>query len=275
MLSPTSTGRVVHPVAAKVPQITVLFWLVKVLTTGMGESASDFLGEKNLVLGGAVGIIGFAAALWLQFRTPRYRAGVYWFAVSMVAVFGTMAADVVHVVLSLPYPVTTAGYAAAVAVLFVLWHRSEGTLSIHSILTHRREQFYWATVLATFALGTAAGDLTAFALHMGFGASAILYGGLILLPLIAWRLRWLNGVAAFWSAYVLTRPLGASIADWLGKPRDHGGLGFGDGTVTLVAAVLIAALVAYVASTGRDVQPAVDDELLVGDDALTLPATAL
>lgn len=241
-------------VAAKVPEVTALFWVVKVLTTGMGEAASDYLGEANLVVGGLVGVGGFALALWLQLRSDRYRAPVYWFCVSMIAVFGTMLADVLHVVSGLPLWATSSLYALAVAVTFVWWWRSEGTLDIHSITTARRERFYWATVLATFALGTAVGDLTGLAMHLGFLPSGLLFTAAIAVPLIAWRLG-ANPVITFWAAYVLTRPLGASFADWLGKPNHlGGGMGYGDGPVTLIALAVIAALVTYVAVRRTDIQ---------------------
>jgi len=243
-----------EPLAAKVPEITALFWVIKILTTGMGESFSDYLGNGNLVIAGIVLVGGFAFALWLQFHVRRYLAPVYWFAVMMVAVFGTAAADLLHVVVGVPYYASTTLYAVAVAVLFLLWKRSEGTLSIHSITTRRRETFYWLTVLATFALGTAAGDLTATSMHLGFFPSAVLFAVLILIPLVAWK-RGLNPVGAFWFAYVLTRPLGASIADWVGKPPAITGLGVGDGTVSAVATLAIAVLVAGVAITRRDIQP--------------------
>jgi uncharacterized membrane-anchored protein len=243
-----------QPVAAKVPEITALFWVIKVLTTGMGEAASDYLAAHNLVIAAALGLIGFAAGMYWQFRTRRYHAGVYWFAVAMVAVFGTMAADGLHKGVGIPYAVTTVGYAVALALIFVVWQRTERTLSIHSISTRRRETFYWLTVLATFALGTAAGDLTAFTLQLGYAASIVLFALAIALPGIAYWRGWKNAVAAFWAAYVLTRPLGASIADWLGKAHHLHGLGYGDGTVTVAAALLIAGLVAYLAHTGADLQ---------------------
>jgi uncharacterized membrane-anchored protein len=240
--------------AAKVPAITVLFWVIKTLTTGMGEALSDYLANANLVVAIAVGVLGLAGALWLQVRTRRYSAPVYWFAVAMVAVFGTMAADGVHLV-GLPYALTTAFYLLVVGVLFAVWHRSEGTLSIHSIITRRRELFYWATVLASFALGTAAGDFTADQLRLGYLPSVLIFGVAIAVPAVGWRFFRLNPVVAFWVAYVLTRPLGASIADWLGKPAAHGGgLGFGDGTVAAVAAGVIAVLVGYLAVRRTDVQ---------------------
>lgn len=240
--------------AAKVPEITVLFWVVKVLTTGMGEAASDYLGETNLILGGVVGVGGFVLALRLQLRAERYRAPVYWFCVSMIAVFGTILADVLHVASGLPLWATSALYALAVAVMFTWWRRSEGTLDVHSITTVRRERFYWATVLATFALGTAVGDLTGLAMHLGFLPSGLLFTAAIAVPLIAWRAG-ASPIATFWAAYVLTRPLGASFADWLGKEHSIGaGLGLGDGPVTLVAIALIAVLVSVMVRRGDDVQ---------------------
>src|SRR5689334_9762598 len=173
----------------------------------------------------------------------------------MVAVFGTMVADGIRDGLGLSYAVTTPVFAAAVAGVFWRWWRSERTLSIHSIVTPRRERFYWAAVLGTFALGTAAGDLTAMTLRIGYFGSIVLFGGLIALPALAWARGRLHPIAAFWLAYALTRPLGASIADWLGKP-DHGGIGWGDGAVSGLALVAFAALVAYLTASGRDVQSA-------------------
>lgn len=243
-----------EPLAAKVPEITAIFWVIKILTTGMGESFSDYLGNGNLVLAGGVLVLGLAFALWLQFRVRRYLAPVYWFAVMMVAVFGTAAADVLHVAAHIPYAASTTVYAVALAVVLFVWRRSEGTLSIHSITTRRREGFYWLTVLATFALGTAAGDLTATTMHLGFAPSAILFAIGIVIPLVAWRLG-LNEVGAFWFAYILTRPLGASVADWLGKPPAISGVGLGDGTVSGVATIVIVLLVAYVAIRRQDIQP--------------------
>jgi uncharacterized membrane-anchored protein len=238
----------------KVPEITALFWVIKVLTTGMGESMSDFMGQVSVPLAGLVGIGGIVVALRLQLRTREYRAPVYWFAVMMVAVFGTMAADGVHDGAGLPYSVTTPLYAAVVAAIFFFWHRSEGTLSIHSITTRRRERYYWAAVLATFALGTAAGDLTAIELHLGFLDSAYLFALVIAVPALLWWRGALGPVAAFWSAYVVTRPLGASFADWFGKPHGQTGLGLGDGTVSAIALLAFVAGVAYLNATKSDVQ---------------------
>jgi uncharacterized membrane-anchored protein len=243
-----------HPLAAKVPEITVLFWVIKVLTTGMGESMSDFLGQTSVPLAGVVGVFGVTYALRRQLRTPEYRAPVYWFAVMMVAVFGTMAADGIHDGAGIPYSITTPLFGATVAVIFFLWYRSEGTLSIHSIVTRRRERYYWAAVLATFALGTAAGDLTAIQLQLGFLDSVVLFAVVIAIPGLAWWRGWLNPIVAFWSAYVVTRPIGASFADWFSKPHSQTGLGLGDGTVSGLALIVFIGLVAYVTATKQGVQ---------------------
>jgi uncharacterized membrane-anchored protein len=165
-----------------------------------------------------------------------------------------MAADGIRDGAGLSYTVTTPLFALITAGIFVLWYRSEGTLSIHSITTPRRERFYWAAVLSTFALGTAAGDLTAIAFKLGFFASIWVFAAIIAIPAIGWwRLR-MNPIVAFWFAYIITRPVGASFADWFSKPT-NGGLGAGDGTVSAIALVVFVALVAYVAITKRDVQP--------------------
>ncbi len=244
----------VQHAASKVPQITVYFWIIKILTTAMGEALSDFLAFRyGPVVAGTVGTAAIVAALALQFRVRRYIAWVYWFAVAMVAVFGTMAADGMHIELGVPYTVSTVFFAVCLAVVFAAWYAVEGTLSIHSIYTPRRELFYWATVIATFALGTALGDLTATTLGLGYLASGIMFTVFILIPAVAyWKLR-MNSIFAFWFAYVLTRPLGASYADWLGVGPAHGGVGLGRGVVALILSVVIIGFVAYLAVTRKDV----------------------
>ncbi len=254
MSSSQSTHRISGTALTKVPEIAAIFWVLKLLTTGMGESMSDFLGQKSVPLAAAIGIFGLCFALWLQLRQREYRAPVYWFAVMMVAIFGTMAADGIHDGASLPYAVTTPLYAIIVAGVFFFWYRSEGTLSIHSITNRRRESFYWAAVLATFALGTAAGDLTAISLHLGFFDSAVLFAAIISIPALGWWRFGLNPIVAFWSAYIVTRPLGASFADWFSKPSKQSGLGLGDGPVSAIALLVFIALVTYVTVTKCDVQ---------------------
>ncbi|HEY6796564.1 MAG TPA: hypothetical protein VI248_17960 [Kineosporiaceae bacterium] len=238
----TAPGVLTDPV--KVPEVTLAFWIVKVLTTGTGEALSDYLASSKLIVAAGVGLLGLVVGLALQLWASRYVPWIYWFTVTMVAVFGTMAADAVHQVLGIPYPVTSALYALTVAGALAVWWWSERTLDIHSITAGRRESFYWVTVVATFALGTAVGDLSAFTLGLGFLPSAVLYAVLIALPAVGWRLG-LNPVLAFWGAYVLTRPLGASIADWLGKPADYSGVGLGDGPVAVLGLLAISGAVAY------------------------------
>lgn len=240
--------------ANKVPEITAVFWIAKVLTTGMGETTSDFFVRLiDPVVAVAIGFVCLVVALAIQFAVRRYIAWAYWFAVVMVSVFGTMAADVLHIVIGIPYLVSTMLFLVVLAVIFVLWYVSEKTLSIHSIRTPRRESFYWAAVLATFALGTAAGDMTATTLHLGYFASGVMFAVIFAIPAIGYRWFRLNAVAAFWFAYIVTRPLGASFADWMGVSHARGGLDWGTGPVSLVLLALIIALVAYMASAQRAV----------------------
>jgi uncharacterized membrane-anchored protein len=238
----------------KVPQITLWFWIAKIASTGMGEATSDFLYlHFGTIKDGAVGAILLIGALALQFRTRRYNTWIYWLAVVAVSVAGTQAADGLHVVVGIPYWGTTTLYAVILAVIFIAWYLTEGTLSIHSIVTVRREIFYWLTVMATFALGTALGDLTAVTLKLGYFSSAVLFLVVILIPAVAhWKLG-MNSVVAFWFAYTITRPLGASIADWLGVPARLGGLDWGRGVVALVLSVPIIVAVVYMGVTGVDV----------------------
>ncbi len=239
----------------RVPEITAYFWIVKALSTAMGESTSDYLVTTiNPVVAVLVGFVGFAVAMAIQFSMRRYVAWAYWLAVVMVGVFGTMVADVLHVGFGVPYEFSTAVFAVVLALNFVVWRRVEGTLSIHSIDSVRREIFYWVAVIATFALGTAVGDLTAVDLHLGYFLSAIVFAVAIAVPAIGYATRAFNAVFAFWFAYVLTRPLGASVADWLGKPKQVGGLGIGNGVVSLVLTAVIVGVVAYLSVSKVDVQ---------------------
>jgi uncharacterized membrane-anchored protein len=239
---------------SRVPEVTVYFWTTKVLTTGMGETTSDYLAQRlGPVVAVGLGGLGLAAALALQFSVRRYVAWIYWTAIIMVSVFGTMAADVLHVGLGIPYVVSTPFFLVALAAVFAVWYASERTLSIHGIHTWRREAFYWAAVLATFALGTAAGDMTAVTMHLGYFGSGVMFAAVIAVPAVAhWKFG-LNAIAAFWLAYIVTRPLGASFADWVGVSQARGGLGLGTGPVSLVMTVVIFALVGYLSSTRKDV----------------------
>jgi uncharacterized membrane-anchored protein len=244
----------------RVPEITVYFWIIKALSTAMGESTSDYLVHRiHPVPAVLLGFVGFLVALALQFSMRRYLAWTYWFAVVMVGVFGTMAADVLHVGLGVPYIASSLFYAIVLAAVFITWQRTEQTLSIHSVDSFRREAFYWATVVATFAMGTALGDLTAYTLHLGYFVSGVIFAALILIPAIGYRWLNMNAILAFWIAYVLTRPVGASFADWLGKPHSLHGLGYGSGRVSLILTGIIFVLVAYLAITRADVQKPAGD----------------
>jgi uncharacterized membrane-anchored protein len=230
----------------KVPEVTAVFWVAKLLTTAMGEATSDWLVARiDPYIAVGLGAIALLVALTIQFRAPRYAPWSYWLAASMVAVFGTMAADGLHIQLGIPYAISSTAFAIALAVIFIAWYRSEHSLSIHTITTRRREVFYWLTIIATFALGTATGDLTATTLGLGYFSSALLFIGLILIPAVGYWLFGLSEVAAFWAAYIITRPIGASFADWMGKSPSVGGLGWGDGAVAFILFTLLACVVAY------------------------------
>jgi len=230
--------------ALRVPAVTVAFWAVKVLTTGVGETTSDFLVKTYspvlmVLLAGAV----FAACFAIQIRAREYVPWRYWLFVTAVAVFGTMVADVTHIVLAVPYAVSTPAFAVILAAVFWQWRRTERDLSVHSIRTQRRELFYWAAVLATFALGTALGDLTAVTFHLGYLGSGVMFAVMFVAPGIGYRVG-LPATLSFWAAYVVTRPLGASFADWVAVEHGRGGLGWGTKAVSAVGLLVIAACVA-------------------------------
>jgi uncharacterized membrane-anchored protein len=242
------------PVAAKVPEVILLFWVVKILTTAGGEATSDWLKTYGNFKGGGAEVVVIVIGLVLQFATRRYRAFAYWFLAYAIAITGTGVSDFLHLDVHIPYAGTTLLWAVILAGIFWLWQRSEGTLSIHSITTQRREGFYWATVFATFALGTALGDFTATSLNLGYLDSGILFGVIILIPALAhWRLG-LGSIPAFWLSYVVTRPLGASFADYISKPRSISGINFGDGPTAIVFAVAVFVLVSYIAIARPDIQ---------------------
>ena len=235
----------------------MLFWIVKILTTAGGEATSDYLKTYGNFGGGGTEIALFVIAIVLQFSTRRYRAFAYWSLAFAIAIAGTGIADFLHLDVHIPYAGTSLLWAVILAGVFWAWYRSEGTLSIHSVSTQRREVFYWATVFATFALGTALGDFTANSLNMGYLPSGLFFFGVILLPLLGWWRFGLNPIVAFWMAYVVTRPLGASFADWIRNRPTLTGLGFGDGPTALVFALAVFALVSYLAIAQPDIQRSV------------------
>jgi uncharacterized membrane-anchored protein len=240
---------------SKVPAVTVWFWIIKILCTTVGESFADWINAKLGVGLNATAMIFtvlFAVVLVLQLRLNRYVPYVYWLTVVIVSVTGTLYTDILTDDLGVPLAVSTSVFAVTLAVVFGVWFARERTLSIHSIVTLPRELFYWLAVLVTFALGTAAGDWTLQMTGWGPGVSVLLPAGLIVAIVIGWRMGG-NAVLSFWLAYVLTRPLGANLGDWLASPRSSQGLGLGAAATSAVFLVAILATVAYLAATGADV----------------------
>jgi uncharacterized membrane-anchored protein len=241
----------------KVPEVTIYFWVIKILCTTVGETAADLLNE-NLGLGLTNTSYVMAALLIVtlifQFRARRYIPGIYWLAVVLISVVGTLISDNLTDNYGVTLETTTTVFAACLAVVFAAWYTVERTLSIHSIVTTRREGFYWLTILFTFALGTSAGDLTAERLELGFLVSVGLFAGLILAVTVAHLRFKLNAVLSFWIAYILTRPLGASIGDFLSQPRKDGGQGLGTIATSCIFLAAILALVVYLTRTRRDLE---------------------
>lgn len=235
----SSTRRMLN----KVPEVTLVFWVIKVLATTVGETAADFLNVDlglGLTLTSVIMAVLLIAALIVQFALRRYIPAVYWLAVVLISIVGTLITDNLTDSLGVPLWVTTAVFAVILAVTFTAWFLSEETLSIHSIFTTRREVFYWLAVLFTFALGTAAGDLVAESLNLGYLVALLVFAGAIAVVAVAYFVFHLNAVLAFWIAYILTRPLGASTGDLLSQPVADGGLGLGTtGTSALFLAVIV------------------------------------
>jgi len=241
----------------KVPEVTIYFWIVKVLCTTVGESAADFLNVNlNFGLTGVSIVTGvlLVVTLIFQFSANRYIPSRYWLAVALVSVFGTLVTDNLTDSVGLPLEASTLIFGVLLALTFLVWYRTENTLSIHSIFTRRREAFYWLTILFTFALGTATGDLMAEVLGLGYLVTGIIVASLITITALAWRFG-LNSVLAFWVIYILTRPLGASIGDFLSQPSSQGGLGLGATVTSLIFVVGILGIVTYLAVTKADVIP--------------------
>jgi uncharacterized membrane-anchored protein len=259
----TNPGRVAATPRAremlnKVPEITIYFWVIKVLATTVGETAADFL---NTSLG--LGLTGTSLVmtallilvLFFQFAARQYVPGIYWLAVVLLSVVGTLITDNLTDNFGVSLETTTVVFSIALAATFAAWYGCEKTLSIHTISSTRREGFYWLTILFTFALGTAAGDLVAERLSLGYLISAIMLAALITIVAIAHFGFKLNAILAFWIAYILTRPLGASLGDYLSQPSDNGGLGLGTAATSALFLVTILSLVTYLTVGGKDVLP--------------------
>jgi uncharacterized membrane-anchored protein len=239
----------------KVPEVTIYFWIIKILATTVGETAADNLNERlKLGLTGTTYVMGtlLIGALFIQFRTRKYVPWIYWLAVVLISIVGTLITDNLVDNYGVALETTTIAFSAALAVTFAVWYASERTLSIHTIFTTRREAFYWLAILFTFALGTAAGDLAAERLNLGYAPSALIFAGMIAVVAIAHLRFKLNAVLAFWIAYILTRPLGASIGDWLSQPKSNGGLQLGTTGTSMLFLITILSLVGYLSITRRD-----------------------
>jgi uncharacterized membrane-anchored protein len=237
----------------KVPEVTTIFWIIKILSTTVGETGADYL-AVHVGLGATVTAanmaILLAAALALQLRAQSYIPWTYWLTVVLISVVGTQITDLLTDKLEISLYLTTAAFACALAVTFAIWYGVERTLSIHSIVTTRRELFYWLAILFTFALGTAAGDLATEALGLGFQIGVIVFGALIALIATAYYLG-ANPVLTFWLAYILTRPLGASLGDLLSQSRGYGGVGLGTVYTSIAFLTVIVALVIWVTFEGN------------------------
>jgi uncharacterized membrane-anchored protein len=240
----------------KVPQITLYFWVVKILCTTVGETAADLLNSSlNLGLTGTSVVMGvlLLITLFFQFKANKYIPAVYWLAVVLISVVGTLITDNLTDNFGVPLQLTTVIFAAALIITFIIWFVVEKTLSVHKINTVRREAFYWLAILFTFALGTAAGDLVAESLQLGYLLSAGIFAGLILMSWLAYKYLKLNAVLTFWIAYILTRPLGASIGDYLSQSNSDGGLGLGTVITSAIFLIAILATVIYLTKTKKDV----------------------
>ena len=239
----------------KVPEVTLYFWIIKILCTTVGETAADFL-NVNLnagltVTSVATGIL-LCIALLFQFKANKYIPSVYWLTVGFMSVFGTLVTDNLTDKLGVPLETSTLIFSALLSLTFVVWYFNEKTLSIHSIFTKRREAFYWLAIFFTFALGTATGDLLAEVGRLGYLVTGLLIAGIIAITSLAWRMR-MNSILSFWVIYIMTRPLGASLGDFLSQPTNHGGLGLGATVTSVIFVAGILLIVTYLSLTKRDV----------------------
>jgi uncharacterized membrane-anchored protein len=242
----------------KVPEVMIFFWIIKIMATTVGETAADLLNEKlklGLTITTIVMGILLIITLFFQFRERKYIPGIYWLAVVLISIVGTLITDNLVDNLGISLQTTTTIFSLALITTFIIWYINERTLSVHSIHTSKREAFYWATILFTFALGTAAGDLIAESLNLGYWKSALIFALLIGIVAIGYYRFKLNSVLAFWSAYILTRPLGASLGDYMSQPRSAGGLNLGTVGTSVIFLLIILSTVIYLTKTRIDEIP--------------------
>jgi len=245
----------------KVPEVTLYFWIIKIMATTVGETAADFLNfNLNFGLTGTSIVMSVLLAVFLvvQLRARKYVPWMYWLAVVLISVVGTLITDNLVDNFGIALETTTIAFGLALLATFAVWYASEKTLSIHTIFTTKRELFYWAAILFTFALGTATGDLAAEGINLGYANSTLMFGALISIVTFAYYGFKANAILAFWIAYILTRPLGASFGDYLSQSVNDGGLGLGTVATSAIFLSTIAGLVIYLSVTRRDVlgQPA-------------------
>lgn len=232
----------------KVPEVTLIFWIIKIMATTVGETGADFLIYNfgwGLMFTALIMTTALVLILLAQFETKRYKPSVYWLSVVAVSIVGTLMTDYLTDEYNVPLILSTTIFAVLLAITFSFWHIEEGTLSIHTINTKKRELFYWLAILTTFALGTAAGDLMSESVDMGYLLSGIIFGSLIIVVALAYYLLKINSILAFWLSYILTRPFGASFGDYLSQSAKNGGLGFGVTNTSIVFLVIILGLVGF------------------------------
>ncbi len=238
----------------KVPEITLYFWIIKILCTTVGETAADFLNTNlNLGLTGTTLVMSVLLIITLlfQFKSKKYKPSIYWLAVVLLSIVGTLITDNLIDNFGVSLQTTSIIFSIILALVFAIWYKAEKTLSIHSIFTSRRESFYWLAILFTFALGTATGDLIAETFSVGYFLSSVLFGGLIAGTYAGYRYLNLNAVFAFWVAYILTRPLGASIGDYLSQDKSKGGLELGTVITSGIFLITILVVVTYLSITKK------------------------
>lgn len=243
---------------SKVPEVTIFFWIIKIMATTVGETAADLLAFNlnwGLTNTSILMAVLFIVVLYFQFKTEKYIPWIYWLTIVLISVVGTLVTDNLTDNFGVPLEISTIAFLILLILTFVAWYMSEKTLSIHSIYTSKREAYYWLAILFTFALGTAAGDLISEGMGLGYWKSGLIFAGLIVLVTIAHYVFKLNVVWAFWIAYILTRPLGASFGDFLSQSRNAGGLGLGTVGTSIIFLVIILALVIYLTKSKKDVRP--------------------